>query len=100
MTVDKESFGGATLHGQVAGAVAALSAVVARFEVAAVHPLPEPGLKGREAGICTENTVITEERLTFTAPLNRVVTAAVPARRIRCSICAAAEASRANRKSA
>jgi len=52
------------------------------------------------AGLCAEHLVESEEYLTFVLPINRPVPAAVPARKLRCARCTAAEQAQQERRSA
>jgi hypothetical protein len=52
------------------------------------------------AGLCREHLVETNEHLTFNMPINRPVRATPPARKLRCSRCAAAEEGQRRRDAA
>jgi hypothetical protein len=52
------------------------------------------------AGLCAEHLIESEERLTFTMPINRPVPADPPARKLRCARCTAAERAQQERRRA
>ena len=67
------------------------------------HPDPTPAVAVCArcgAGVCHEHLVQGEEHLTFTLPINRIVLATPPARRLRCRRCASAEAGQRDRHAA
>ena len=60
------------------------------------HTTPAVAICGRcGAGICAEHVVETEDHLTFTAVINRVVEVSPSVRHLRCTRCAAAERAQA-----
>jgi hypothetical protein len=52
------------------------------------------------AGLCAEHLVESDEYLMFTRPINRLVPATPPARKLRCARCTAAERGQQQRKAA
>lgn len=50
------------------------------------------------AAVCIEHLVVSDELLTFMAPINRTVVAAPPARKLRCRRCTAAETGQRERR--
>ncbi len=50
------------------------------------------------AGLCPDHIVETDDHLTFTAPINRVVQVSPAVRHLRCAGCAAAERAQASRR--
>jgi hypothetical protein len=67
------------------------------------HPqiTPAVAICGRcGAGLCAEHIVESDDYLTYTATINRQVQVSPPTRRLRCTVCAAAEDAQTHRKAA